>query len=412
MRQFAIFLTLFALIFAIGSATPRQVGPSAIAVHSTPDPRPGYVGDAACSRCHRSESLSYAKTAHRLTSQLPGKQSILGSFPPGGTLLTISDPAKHPNEPALFFKMEARDGGFYQTAVTGWANQLLSRTERIDIVTGSGARGQTYLYWQRDRLFELPVSYWTDGHRWVNSPGFVDGAVDFSRPINPGCLECHATYIRALSADPLANTYDKQSLVAGISCETCHGPGAAHVAAYANHPPADPAPTQTAILNPAHLSRDLQVDACAYCHSGIQREAIAPAFSFVPGHALAEYFKTLQTEASQRSDEHPDVHGNQVGLLKRSRCYQSSPAMSCSTCHNTHAPEKPAASYSSVCLQCHQWTSCGESSKLGHAIVKNCIDCHMPVEPTNVIASETAGQIIRAKMRNHWIKIYSAPRAP
>jgi hypothetical protein len=44
--------------------------------------------------------------------------------------------------------------------------------------------------------------------------------------------------------------------------------------------------------------------------------------------------------------------------------------------------------------------------------VKNCIDCHMPVEPTNVIASETAGQIIRAKMRNHWIKIYSAPRAP
>jgi hypothetical protein len=151
------------------------------------------------------------------------------------------------------------------------------------------------------------------------------------------------------------------------------------------------------------LSRDLEVDACAYCHSGIQRTAIAPAFSFVPGKPLNDYFKQLQTEAA----EHPDVHGNQVGLLKRSRCFRSSPNLSCSTCHNTHAAEKPAASYSSACLQCHQWTSCGESRKLGHAIAKNCVDCHMPVEPTQVIASETAGQLVRAKMRNHWIKIYS-----
>jgi hypothetical protein len=30
----------------------------------------------------------------------------------------------------------------------------------------------------------------------------------------------------------------------------------------------------------------------------------------------------------------------------------------------------------------------------------------MPVESTNAIASETAGQVIRPKMRNHWIKVY------
>jgi hypothetical protein len=410
LKHLAFLALLPALVFVADTAIPqpdrKASAPVKEAQPAGADIRPGYVGDTACLPCHRSESASYTHTAHRLTSQLAGKQTILGTFKPGGTVLTISDPATHPAEPALFFKMEARDGGFYQTVATGWGDRLLTRTESIDVVTGSGRRGQTYLYWQGDRLFELPVSYWTDGHRWVNSPGFIDGTVDFSRPINPGCLECHATYIRPLSTDPLTNSFDRKSLVTGISCETCHGPAAAHVAAYANRSPHDPAPAQTAILNPAKFSRDLQVDACAYCHSGIQRAAMAPAFSFVPGHALNEYFKPLQTEAAER----PDVHGNQVGLLKRSRCYQSSPGLSCSTCHDTHAAEKPAASYSSACLQCHQWTSCGASRKLGHAIVSNCIDCHMPVQPTSVIASETAGQVVRAKMRNHWIKVYPGPQ--
>jgi len=261
-------------------------------------------------------------------------------------VLTISDSKTHPAQPLLFFKMEAKDGGFWETAATGWAGRLIARAEPIDIVTGSGVRGQTYLYWQGDKLFELPVSYWSDGRRWVNSPGYIDGTVDFARPINPGCLECHAAYLRALSSDPSANSYDRRTLVPGISCETCHGPGAAHVAldrSRSRHS------GQTAILNPAKFSRDLQVDACAYCHSGIQRAAIAPAFSFVPGKPLGDFFKQLQTAAA----EHPDVHGNQVGLLKRSRCYQSSASLSCSTCHNPHDAEKPAASYSSVCLQCH-----------------------------------------------------------
>lgn len=41
-------------------------------------------------------------------------------------------------------------------------------------------------------------------------------------------------------------------------------------------------------------------------------------------------------------------HGNQVGLLERSRCYIASPNMSCSTCHDVHTPEKPVALYSAL----------------------------------------------------------------
>lgn len=314
-------------------------------------------------------------------------------------MLMILDPKRATAEPGLYFKMEQKDGGFYQSAVTGWGSQLHTRTERMDLMTGSGRRGATYLYWQGDQLFELPVSYWSDGKRWINSPGYENGSANFSRPVNPGCLECHASFIQPLSADPLTNRYDRMSLETGITCEYCHGPGEEHVA----RQKAGTARSQgEAILNPATFSRDRQVDLCALCHNGIQREAIAAAFSYRPGRPLSDYFKPLSTAASDR----PDVHGNQVGLLQRSRCYLSSPQMSCSTCHDVHSVERPAAEYSERCLRCHQWRSCGVAKKLGHEITKNCIDCHMPVQPTNVIVSETGDDVVRASMRNHWIKVY------
>jgi hypothetical protein len=269
----------------------------------------------------------------------------------------------------------------------------------MDLITGSGVRGATYLYWQGDQLFELPVSYWTDGHQWINSPGYDNGTANFSRPVNPGCLECHASFIKPVSSDPSTNRYDRASLITGITCEYCHGPGAEHIARQRT---GTSRKTGEAILNPAIFSRDRQVDLCALCHNGIQREATLPAFSYVPGRPLSDYFKPLAGPTADR----PDVHGNQVGLLQRSRCYLSSPQMSCSTCHNVHSAERPAAAYSERCLTCHQWQSCGVSKKLGHAITKNCIDCHMPIQATNVIVSETGDKTVRATMRNHWIKVY------
>jgi len=370
--------------------------------------RPGYTGDAACLSCHKSEATSYLHTAHHLTSQLPTAQSIHGLFQAGANTLTIVDPTNHDGEPGLLFKMESRDNRFFETALSGFTPNFQRRTESIDIVTGSGKRGQTYLYWQADRLFELPISFWSDGNQWINSPGYSNGTADFARPINPACMECHATYLQPLSDDPATNLFRRDSFVPGISCETCHGRGAAHVAHHAGKPAAPSKSADDTILNPARFSRDRQVELCALCHNGIQRESLAAAFSYIPGRPLSEFFKPIPSPAV----EHPDVHGNQVGLLQRSRCFLSSPSMTCSTCHNTHSPEQAAASYSSRCLTCHQWQSCAVSKKLGSRIASNCIDCHMPVEPTTVIVSETAGKEVHATMRNHWIKIYPDAHLP
>lgn len=352
-------------------------------------------GDAACLGCHQRQATPYQRTAHHLTSQLVTHESMRRSLSGGAATLTVIDPTKTSVEPGLRFEIKESGGHYAQSAVTGWGTSLHTRTESMDVILGSGRRGQTFLSWDGDRLFELPVSYWTEGHQWINSPGYVDGTADFSRPVNPGCLECHSAAIRPLSASPLTNAYEKNSLVPGISCATCHGASLDHVQT----------PEKGTILNPANFSRDRQVDLCALCHSGLQREELAAAFSFQPGEPLDKYFR--QTGAGDA--DRPDVHGNQVGLLRRSRCYLSSPGMSCSTCHDVHSPERPAAAYSDRCLTCHTWQRCAVARKMGPRSAENCIDCHMPVQPTNVIVSETANRVTRATMRTHWIKIYGRP---
>ena len=363
---------------------------------------PGHVGDAACLGCHKEQAASYGHTAHHLTSQLANGESLHTAFSSAGSTLSIIDSSLNKAEPELKFEMTTHAGRYFQTAVTGWDGVQQKRTEPIDVVIGSGKRGQTYLYWSGDRLFELPISYWTDGHRWINSPGYDDGTADFSRPINPGCLECHATFAQAQSSDPFTNAYVKNSLMTGIACETCHGPGAAHVA-LENRPRAErDQVAMHAILNPKSFSRDRQVDLCALCHNGTQRQALATAFSYVPGERLEKYFRTFPSPPV----EHPDVHGDQVGLLRRSRCYLSSPGMSCSTCHNTHAVVEPIAAYSAKCLNCHQFQNCPVAETRGRQAGSKCVECHMPVQETSVIVSQTAGKEVRAHMRSHWIKVY------
>jgi hypothetical protein len=363
--------------------------------------RSQYVGDAGCVVCHQQEAQSYAHTAHHLTSQLATRDTVLGSFAKGKDLLTISNAGQDNSDPDLSFHMESRDDGLYETAVAQLGPKKLSHSERMDVVMGSGVRGQTYLFWLKDKLFELPVSYWTDGHQWINSPGYEDGTANFTRPADPRCIECHASYIHALSTDPQANLYDRNSLVLGISCEVCHGPGKAHVTQVQSQTAPSQRTTPT-ILNPAKFVRDRQIDLCALCHNGTARAELGGSFSYVPGQPLDRYFAPAPIDPSGQ----PDVHGNQVGLLEKSRCFLSSPAMTCSTCHNVHAPERAAADYSPRCLACHRWQSCGEAKKIGPRIVRDCVGCHMPLQQTHAIVSVTAGRVLRTSIRTHWIKVY------
>ena len=359
-------------------------------------------GDEVCASCH-AQAKTYPHTAHRATSSLATNAALASLVQAAGPRLNVTSAPL----PTLAFLLELKDGRYMQTAISGWGEDVARTSKPIDVVVGSGKRGQTFLSWSGDRLFELPVSFWRDGSRWINSPGYVDGTADFGRPVQPGCLECHVTKIVPLSADATANAYARGSLVAGIGCATCHGPGEAHVAAETAAAARGGKAESTGILNPARFSRDRQVDLCALCHSGLQRKELTAAFRYVPGEPLSRYFESVSTAVEDR----PDVHGNQVGLLQRSRCFAQSDTMTCSTCHDVHTVGQPVAAYAPRCLSCHTWQSCGESHRLGASIQTRCIDCHMPVQETNAIVSVTAGARVQARMRTHWIKVYAAQDA-
>lgn len=345
------------------------------------------MGDEKCLACHEKQK-SYPTTAHHFTSRPATKDSIAGKFEEGKNIVKTA-------EPEVYYRMEARTDGFFQTAVMGNAPMI---SGRFDLVIGSGRKGQTYLYWdQSDQLYQLPVSFWTELDTWVNSPGYDDRAVNFSRPVLPRCLECHASSFDALRDSSADNRYNRSDYVLGISCEKCHGPGQEHTNLQNDK---TRKPSDQLIVNTAKLSRERQIGLCALCHGGLGL-AKAPAFSYTAGKDLENYLH-LQAPGP---NEAVDVHGNQVAMLERSRCYQAS-GMTCSTCHDVHLPQRDPAAFAGRCLTCHKVQSCRLFRKSGDRIAGKCVDCHMPNQTSNVIFSTHDGVQIRPKVRTHWIKVY------
>lgn len=129
---------------------------------------------------------------------------------------------------------------------------------------------------------------------------------------------------------------------------------------------------------------------------------------FGPGDTLSNFFSI---DSTSNDAVNIDVHGNQYGLLAASKCFKNS-VMTCSNCHNPHENETgKLALFSQRCINCHNsehGNFCKMSDQIGSSIVKNCIDCHMPEQPSRSIAVmlQGASTPTPALMRSHFIKIY------
>ena len=349
-----------------------------------------FAGNEACVSCHKEICESQSLTAHYHSSSPATIASIKGSFAPEKNMFVYNA--------FMQAQIDTADGIAYQTALI---NGTAFQTQPFDITVGSGRKGQTYLYWNRNNLYQLPVSYFTPLNTWCNSPGYPSGFIKFDRNISARCLECHGTYAKVASVHDTA-VFDKTKIIYGIQCERCHGAAAQHVAYEKAHPKDT---SGMFILHIGRLARQQKLDLCALCHSGV-RTSVTPAFTYVVGDKLDDY---LASSTSTDSLSMLDVHGNQYGLLETSRCFRMS-QMDCSSCHNTHVTERNnKILFSERCATCHtdvQHSFATADNR--EAIVANCIDCHMPQLPSSKITLLVNGQkqTVPDYVTTHHITIY------
>lgn len=365
----------------------------------TPDKRKvnfsQFAGQATCIACHKNIYQSFVHTSHFLTSQPASEKYIKGSFEKGKNIFPFND--------HLFVSMEKRDSGLYQVA---WQHGEEKIAKRFDILTGSGAKGQTYLSWYNNELFQLPISFLTAANEWANSPGYDPRKVIYNRPVTSRCLECHSTYFNVISPpNKEPEEYDHNQILYGVECEKCHGPGAKHVE-YQTQNPKDQVGRY--IINPSKFSRQQSLDLCGLCHGG-RLQKTKPSFEFIAGDTLSNYF--VPSTAGPATKE-IDVHGNQLGLLKESKCFRMSATMTCVTCHNSHENERGKVEvFSGRCMTCHNkehGTFCTINSLNVSSIKSDCVDCHMPKQPSMSVALLLPGNIepTAALIHTHLIKVY------
>lgn len=392
-KRFLSILALIAITMVLFTTCVSRQAEELSPVISLPDGN-RLMGAQSCQSCHAGIYDNFIQTAHAKTSAPANKKTILGSFEEGKNVYSINY-----NDGVV---MVENDSGLFQS---NFINKKLAKPYKFGVVIGSGTRGQTYLYWSGNRLFQMAVSYFTLTDSWVNSPGNPEDFADFSRPIEKNCLSCHGSYVKLVS-EPNAKfeEFDQKQFVYGINCEKCHGAGGRHVDFHTQNPGEKQA---RFIVNAAKLNQRQQIDACAVCHSGITNEMTSP-FGFHTGDTI--YHKPQQPSDSLSK---PDVHGNQYGLLVKSKCYLESGSITCSTCHNPHNQQRgDNALFSQRCMSCHtpeKNNFCKMAPELGKDnLVSNCIDCHMPTRESEILNVKVFGEAKHkpAVLRTHQIAIY------
>jgi hypothetical protein len=170
-----------------------------------------------------------------------------------------------------------------------------------------------------------------------------------------------------------------------IGCERCHGPGELHVKERnLGLPMADGG--DDSIVNPRHLARATQEDICAQCHLSAFANVTVRGRSktdFRPGMRMADFAVSYRVD---RPNSAMTVSG-QIQQMRLSRCYRESQTMTCTTCHDLHAPANHLAKadhYRNKCLSCHQTASCKQAMPARKTQEDNCIACHMPRGPTDI----------------------------
>ncbi|HZP05799.1 MAG TPA: tetratricopeptide repeat protein [Terracidiphilus sp.] len=370
------------------------LGRKAAAVQAESD----YVDPGTCAGCHGEIAKSYSETGMGRSFRHIDTGATIEGFGENNTVYNGSS--------EMHYTMLERDGRLYekrsQAGLHGEETNIVE--EQIDYVIGSGNHARTYLH--RDaqgKLIELPVSWYAEqSGYWAMSPGYDrKDQKDFGRAIPAGCMFCHNAYPAALksfgpgSADPPAFP---KTLPEGIDCQRCHGPGRAHVRAAISG--ASREAIRSAIVNPAKLDRERQLDVCMQCHletssSHLPNQIVRydrNAFGYRPGQPLGQFQLYFEPLANESDDRFEIAHA--AYRLRKSACFLKS-QMTCLTCHDPHKSYRGPGMmghYIAVCEGCH--ASVQHTAALPPT--STCISCHMPARRTD--------DAVHVAMTDHYIQ--------
>jgi len=370
--------------------------PSAASTEATNNAAPnhGYVGTAACSRCHLeiADHFARASMGHSLTQVTP---QFLNTLPVQASYYDAK--SNH------HFEVHAEGGKLYQTEFQTDAagKDVFRNTHELSWIIGTGENGFGALLRRGDYLFQAPLSYYTKAAQWNLSPGYQNQDLGFNRMILPGCIYCHSG-----RPQPVAGYDGKYQSTAftqtSVGCENCHGPGYSHVQAMGRGEDygKDADPT---IVNPARLTGQLSDDICMSCHQAGDARILQSGKTyqdFRPGEPLAKtlaIFQISPTRENPPQDDHVE-HYYSMSLSKCFRMSRNAPAdkqLRCISCHDPHvepaAAEAPAY-FNGRCMTCHTSQSCTapQQARRQTTPADNCIGCHMPRRDIRVISHSSA----------------------
>jgi len=412
-------INLLSVLWLALPAVHAQTGGKPASTFRNTGPNVAYVGSRTCgdSGCHSDLYKAYQPTPHGQSMTLANVPSSLARVT---RPVTVSNPANH-----RYYTVYQQNGDLYQSAyeLDKSGRKTYDIAHKLDYVAGGESVGYSYLFELDGWIFQAPLSYYAHSQTWELSPGYVKDDVGFTRVMTTGCLLCHNG-----QPDPVANRdglfrdppfrFDEL----GVSCESCHGPGALHVQEMRANPKRILAAGEvdTSIVNPAHLSPRLHDDLCQECHQAGDAQVLYPGktvMDYRPGTPLADTIAIVkrpirpdQREEANRLEAAPPIRGSleeplwwKNSTLQLSKCYTASHGqLTCSTCHSIHHPPAPGeekAAYRAACLTCHTVKSCTlrpEDTKRV-AAADYCIECHMEKRPVAGIAhsNDTKHRIVR-----------------
>ena len=332
-----------------------------------------YVGMETCKLCHADKHASFIHTGMGLSFDHATRSKSAALFDAHALVYdSINNFYYKPywkDDHLMIMEFRLEDG-----------DTIYKRVERIDYIIGSGQHTNSHLLQVNGYLYQAPITFYTQKQQWDLAPGMAGGFnARFSRVIEAECLTCHNGLPELVAGS--VNKYAK--LPTGIDCERCHGPGSLHVARVSQGIVVDTATgIDYSIVNPRHLSVELQNQLCMRCHlQGVNvLNTGASFFDFKPGDHIRDHWNVFLPVYDGANDKF--LMASQADRMLQSQCYLQSKQLSCISCHNPHitVKETPRDVFNASCRSCHtpDKTSCSAPMAQRNEKLDDCSGCHIP----------------------------------